>query len=42
MRIKPEADNVALLFKNGFQPVWYEHEWVYVGRYEWLKWVWPW
>ena len=42
MVIKPKSENLALLFKAGFQPLWYESEWRYLGKHEWLKLFWPW
>ena len=40
--IGPKQDNFALLFKNGFQPIWYEEEWTYTGRINYLRYFWPW
>ena len=40
--ILPGATNFALLIKDGFRPVWYEFEYVFVGNWWFLSKFYPW
>jgi len=41
-RMKVNGDNFALLFKDGFTPIWYDIEWVYLGDFQWTQYFFPW
>lgn len=40
--IKEENGSFGLLIKDGFVPIWYDYEWVYLGNQEWMSYFFPW
>ena len=37
LRMRVGAENFALLIKGGFQPIWYDFKWVYLGEHAWMS-----